>query len=94
MSAGLRRNLMGRVGGPGWRTRYAFCCTLLGVFGWTYVDASGEEVGTSRRFPDAESAEDWMGDAWRDLLENGIEEVVLFDHERGRRLYRMGLGSD
>lgn len=63
------------------------------MFAWTYLDGNGEEVGMSNRFPDAEAAEDWMGNCWRDLLENGIEEVVLLDHERGRRLYRMGLGE-
>jgi hypothetical protein len=64
------------------------------MFDWTYLDANGEEVGTSRRFPDTEAAEDWMGNCWADLRENGVEEVVLFDHERGRRLYRMGLDAE
>jgi hypothetical protein len=64
------------------------------MFGWTYLDDSGEELGTSQRFPDAESAEEWMGASWRDLLANGVEEVALHDHERGLRLYRMGLGTE
>ena len=64
------------------------------MFRWSYLDASGEEIGTSQHFPDEEAAEDWMGNCWRDLLENGVEEVVLFDHERGRKLYRMGLGAE
>jgi hypothetical protein len=64
------------------------------VFAWTYLDESGEEVGRSPRFPDAEAAEDWIGTSWRDLAENGIEAVVLFDHDRDRKIYRMGLGGE
>jgi hypothetical protein len=64
------------------------------TFEWTYLDESGEELGTSQRFADAESAEEWMGDSWRDLHANGVHEVALHDHARGRRLYRMGLGTE
>ena len=64
------------------------------MFAWTYVDGTGEEVGCSPRFPDAEAAEDWISSSWRDLVENGVEEVVLYDQQRGRRLYRMGLGAE
>jgi hypothetical protein len=61
------------------------------MFGWTYVDASGEELGRSPNFPDAEAAEDWIGSSWQDLAENGVEAVVLFDRRREQALYRMGL---
>ena len=64
------------------------------MFAWTYLDQSGDEVGTSPRFEDTQEAEDWIGGTWPDLLENGVESVVLFDHLRGRRLYRMGLGAE
>jgi hypothetical protein len=64
------------------------------MFAWTYLDASGQEVGRSSHFPDPEAAEDWLGTSWRDLFENGVEEVVLYDRGRGRRLYRMGLGGE
>jgi hypothetical protein len=64
------------------------------MFGWTYLDGAGEELGTSQSFSDAESAEEWMAAAWRDLLDNGVEEVALHDHARGRRVYRMGLGTE
>lgn len=64
------------------------------MFAWTYLDASGEEVGRSPRFADAEQAEDWIGGSWQDLVENGIEEVALYDQQQGRRLYRMGLGAE
>jgi hypothetical protein len=64
------------------------------MFGWTYLDGSGGELGRSPRFDDAEAAEEWIGSSWRDLLDNGIEEVALVDDVRGRTLYRMGLGAD
>lgn len=64
------------------------------MFGWTLFDGTGEEIGHSPRFADPEAAEVWIGTSWPDLLENGVEEVVLYDHARGRRLYRMGLGAE
>lgn len=64
------------------------------MFDWTYLDRSGEEMGRSPRFADADQAEDWIGSSWPDLLEHGVESVVLYDHGAGRKLYRMGLGSD
>jgi hypothetical protein len=63
------------------------------MFGWTYLDRAGEEVGRSPRFGDAEQAEDWMGASWQELLEQGVEAAVLMDHEHERVLYRMGLGT-
>ena len=64
------------------------------MFGWTLLDGTGQEVGHSPQFPDAEAAEACIGTSWPDLLENGVEEVVLYDHLRDRRLYRMGLGAE
>ena len=64
------------------------------MFAWTYLDGSGEEVGRSATFDDAQQAEEWMGGCWSDLLERGVEAVVLYDHGRGRHLYRMGLGAE
>jgi hypothetical protein len=64
------------------------------TFAWKYLDQSGQEVGGSSRFPDPEAAEDWIGTSWPDLVENGVEEVVLFDQVRGRSVYRMGLGAE
>jgi hypothetical protein len=61
------------------------------VFAWRFLDGTGGEVGVSDRFPEREAAESWMGEAWADLRERGVEEVVLMDEERGRQVYRMGL---
>jgi hypothetical protein len=64
------------------------------MFGWTYLDRSGEEVGRSPRFAEAEQAEEWMGSSWQELLEQGVEAAALVDDEHERVLYRMGLGAD
>ena len=64
------------------------------MFAWTYLDRSDEEIGASRPFPDAEQAEEWIGGCWPDLLDRGVESVVLVDHAVGRVLYRMGLGGE
>jgi len=64
------------------------------MFGWHYIDGNGEDVGTSGRFPDRDAAEDWMGQSWQGLAQVGVEEVVLMDHVRDRRVYRMGLGAE
>jgi hypothetical protein len=64
------------------------------MFGWTYLDGAGQELGVSQTFADADAAEEWMGASWKDLLDQGVEEVVLHDHARGRRVYRMGLGAE
>ena len=59
------------------------------TFSWAYLDDRGDEVGRSDPFADRDAAEGWMGEAWADLLERGIEQVAL--EVDGRRLYRMGL---
>ena len=51
-------------------------------------------MGRSPAFEEAEQAEDWIGSSWQELLERGIEAVVLRDGDRERDLYRMGLGSE
>ena len=59
---------------------------------WSYLDHVGQELGRSPRFPDAESAEAWIGACWPDLRETGVEEVVLC--EGTERLYRMAIDAD
>ena len=61
---------------------------------WAYFDANGQEVGHSHHFADAAAAEEWLSTAWRDLYENGVEEVALQDQDRDVRVYRMGLGQE
>ena len=64
------------------------------TFAWTYLDPDGRAVGSSEEFADRESAEEWMGRSWQDLLDKGVEEVALEDRARGRRVYRMGLREE
>jgi hypothetical protein len=61
------------------------------VLEWRYLDAEGRDAGTSEPFETREAAEAWMGDAWSDLLDRGVEQVLLVDRDRDRTLYRMGL---
>ena len=56
---------------------------------WTYADAEGAQVtppsAPSRGFPTQADAESWVGEAWRDLLDEGVDSVSLF--EDGHRVY-------
>jgi hypothetical protein len=57
---------------------------------WHYLGESGAAAGRSDAFADREGAEEWLGQAWPDLLEAGVEEVELRE-EGGEVLYRMSL---
>jgi len=63
------------------------------MFEWRYLDAEGEELGSSGGFLDQAAAESWMGESWADLVEQGIQEVALFDLQQGQEAYRMGLSE-
>jgi len=55
------------------------------VWHWRYEDAAGAEVTgleASPRFPSQSDAESWVGEEWRDLLENGVDAVTLLEAER------------
>jgi hypothetical protein len=67
----------------------ALACAAM--FAWRYLSEDGGELGTSERFTDRDSAESWIGETWADLLERGVDEVVLMDESAGRRVFRMGL---
>ena len=65
---------------------------------WRYEDSSGGTVvpaagaPTSEPFPNQSDAESWIGETWRELLEAGVHQVVLFDGDR--RVYGpMGLNA-
>ena len=57
---------------------------------WRFEDGSGAEVslasgGTASGvtgFPSQSDAESWIGEVWRDLLEDGVEQVTLFEGDR------------
>jgi hypothetical protein len=57
---------------------------------WRLEDASGAELaavdgGTASEvtgFPSQSDAESWIGEVWRDLLDEGVAQVTLFDGDR------------
>ena len=51
---------------------------------WRCLDASGAEVtsAASQTFPSQADAETWLGESWRDLLDEGVEQVTLLEGQR------------
>lgn len=43
------------------------------------VDADGQPT---ERFPTQADAESWIGEAWRELLDLGVDQVRLFEGDR------------
>ena len=54
-------------------------------FTWQYENSAGETVGTSEEFDQRGEAESWVGTAFEDLLEDGVEQVRLL--EDGAEVY-------
>ncbi len=46
---------------------------------WTYETADGTVTGRSEEFDSRGDAESWVGEAFGDLLDQGIDQVRLFD---------------
>jgi len=46
---------------------------------WTFENADGETIGRSEGFESRGDAESWVGEAFGDLLADGIDQVRLFD---------------
>lgn len=46
---------------------------------WTFESSIGDVVGRSEVFDNRGDAESWVGEAFGDLLEQGIDQVRLFD---------------
>jgi hypothetical protein len=46
---------------------------------WTLEKASGESVGTSEPFDSRSDAESWVGESFGELLEQGIDQVRLYE---------------
>jgi hypothetical protein len=53
---------------------------------WRLEDSEGAEVTqgveASPRFPSQSDAESWVGEVWRDLVEDGVDQVTLFEGDR------------
>ena len=48
---------------------------------WTLETATGEVTGRSEPFESRSDAESWVGEAFGELLEQGVDQVRLFDDE-------------
>ena len=62
------------------------------TWSWRYEDAEGQPVPPPRdveTFGTKGDAESWLGDTWRDLLDSGVQRVVLL--QDGRVEYAMPL---
>jgi hypothetical protein len=46
---------------------------------WTLETADGEVTGRSEPFESRSDAESWVGEAFGELLEQGVDQVRLFD---------------
>ncbi len=57
---------------------------------WRFEDSAGAEVGPTEEssasgtggFPSQSDAESWIGETWQDLLEEGVDQVTLFEGDR------------
>ena len=52
---------------------------------WRLEDAAGAEVPSSEgspSFPSQSDAETWVGEVWRDLADDGVDQVTLFEGDR------------
>lgn len=51
---------------------------------WRYelADGSTHATAQSPAFPTQGDAESWIGEHWRDLLDQGVEQVTLLEVER------------
>lgn len=46
------------------------------------VDGSTHAASPSSAFPTQGDAESWLGEHWRSLLDDGVEQVTLLEDER------------
>ena len=46
---------------------------------WKLEDAAGKSAGSSESFDSRSDAESWVGEAFGELLERGVDHVRLFD---------------
>ncbi|MGZ4437981.1 MAG: hypothetical protein ACXVWU_07850 [Nocardioides sp.] len=59
--------------------------TAATVWHWRMEDKAGAEVAgaeKSPQFPSQSDAESWVGEVWRDLLEDGVDAVTLLEGDR------------
>ncbi len=59
------------------------------IWRWQLLDAAGADIsdavdpsGRELRFTSQGDAESWIGEAWRQLVEDGVDAVTLFEADR------------
>jgi hypothetical protein len=56
------------------------------AWSWRYESSAGNAVEpatpAARAFPTQSDAETWIGESWRELLDAGVDQVVLLEEER------------
>ena len=55
------------------------------TWSWRYEDAAGRPLPRppeTSEFGTKADAESWLGETWRDLLDAGVQQVVLVEDER------------
>lgn len=48
---------------------------------WALENEAGESVGTSEPFDSRSDAESWVGEEFGNLLEQGVDQVRLFEDD-------------
>ena len=57
-------------------------------FHWRYEKSDGSELApapesaSTEAFPSQGDAESWIGEAWRELLAGGVDQVTLVEDDR------------
>ena len=59
------------------------------TWSWRYLKADGSAAepaaalaASGGGFPSQSDAESWVGETWRELLDDGVDAVVLYEDER------------
>lgn len=56
------------------------------TWSWRYASADGapaaSDHGPADPFPTQSDAESWLGETWRELLDDGVEQVWLLEDDR------------
>jgi hypothetical protein len=48
---------------------------------WTFESSAGDVIGRSETFESRSDAESWVGEEFGELVEQGIDQVRLYDGE-------------
>lgn len=49
---------------------------------WTYQSSAPDAPTNSQEFPTQSDAETWVGESWHELLESGVDAVLLNEDDR------------